>query len=81
MQADLDLFDQILDNIGVYVEYKDNNLKISEIIGDSLTYISFFLEVEKVYDIEIPDEFYTDDIYEFTITEFIEKIVIPLKES
>lgn len=47
-----------LTNIGVYVE--EENIALSEIIDDSITFISFILGIEETFNVEIPDEMLTD---------------------
>lgn len=70
--------EQILDRIGVYMEDFDPNYIVGDVILDSLDYISFYIELEKEFKIEIPDEYYIIDVSEFTFEEFVEKIVSPL---
>lgn len=77
----MDMLYRVLENIGIFEIDRDDNLKIRDIIQDSLTYISFFIEVEKAFDIEIPDQMYTDEIYSYTLEEFVEKIILPLKKE
>lgn len=77
----LNQFNEVLESIGIYNVQQCSNLKIREIIEDSLTYISFFLELENKFKIEIPDEVYSEEIYYYTVTEFIKKIIIPLQKK
>lgn len=45
-----------LQSMGVYAAEEDLELPIDSIIQDSLTYVSFVVELEQVLGIEIPDE-------------------------
>ena len=49
-----------LDNIGVIVN--DLNLRddLNKFLPDSISYISFIVELEQYFDIEIPDEYLVD---------------------
>ena len=49
-----------LDNIGVIVN--DLNLRddLNKFLPDSISYISFIVELEQYFDIEIPDEYLAD---------------------
>lgn len=70
--------EEILVSIGIYIEEFNENNIVGDIILDSLDYISFYIEIEKIFNIEIPDEYYVIDISEMTFSEFIEKIISPL---
>lgn len=70
-------FYDVLENIGIYLEKPNEDLIIQDIITDSLTYITFFLEIEREFNITIPDEDYSDKTYSYKVSEFIEKIIIP----
>jgi acyl carrier protein len=80
MNHDIQKIEMILDKIGVYLEEFDAALHIKDIILDSLSMISFFIEVEESFQIWIPDEVYSIDISEYTIEEFLEKVVTPLQD-
>ncbi|MCI8963289.1 MAG: hypothetical protein HFG37_06205 [Eubacterium sp.] len=69
---------KVLEDIGVYDVNLSKELEIRDIIQDSLTYISFFVEIEKEFNVEIPDSAYTEDIGSFTLSELLEKVLIPL---
>ncbi len=46
-----------LQNIGVYVNEDDVETPLDVLIPDSITYVSFIVELERALQIEIPDEF------------------------
>ena len=50
-------------------------MTISELIEDSLTFLSFFIELEKEYQIELPDEFFSEDINEKSIADIKEMVM------
>ena len=49
---------QALNNVGLFftIEELEENT-IGELLPDSITYISFIVELEQAFDIEIPDEY------------------------
>ena len=54
------LIDKILSclcSLGVYVDYEDIDVPLETLIQDSLTYVSFIVELEQTLDIQLPDEF------------------------
>ena len=49
---------QVLGNLGVLIgEEELSRYSIGEIIPNSLLYISFIVELEQVFNVEIPDEY------------------------
>ena len=44
-------------NLGVYIDDTAENLLISDYIEDSIMFISFVVELEQAFDIEIPDSY------------------------
>lgn len=68
----------ILHDIGIYVEQVEMDYRIGELLEDSLSFISFFIEVESKYDIEFPEKFFTEQIYKLKLIDF-QKIVEALK--
>ena len=48
---------EILNEEGIYIEYKGEDLDLREYIIDSLQYISFIVDIENLFGIEIPDEY------------------------
>lgn len=49
----------ILSDIGIIIENidKDSSIFLNEYIEDSIAFISFVVEIENVFGIEIPDEY------------------------
>lgn len=47
----------VLNEEGICIEYKGEDLDLREYIIDSLQYISFIVDIENVFGIEIPDEY------------------------
>lgn len=66
---------EALENTGIYIEDFDAEAKLKEYLVDSLTFVSFFIEIENLFTIELPDEFYSQDMLEITIHELINKIL------
>ncbi len=50
-----------LENTGILIDEYDNTLKLSEIILDSLALVTFEIELENYFDIEIPAEKFSRD--------------------
>lgn len=75
-----DKLKKALQNIGVYIAKEDfsMDLKIRDFIEDSLTFISFFVEIENLFDIEIPDEVYAETVYDFSLRRFLQEVIVPL---
>lgn len=75
-----DKLKEALQNIGVYIAQEDfsMDLKIRDFIEDSLTFISFFVEIENLFDIEIPDEVYAETVYDFSLRRFLQEVIVPL---
>lgn len=46
-----------LNGIGIFVGAEQDDLLLSELIQDSLTFITMIVELENTFKIEIPDEF------------------------
>lgn len=46
-----------LNNIGVIIEDLDLEERIEVHLTDSISYVSFIVELEQYFDIEIPDEY------------------------
>ena len=68
-----------LQNIGIYIPKEDfsMDLKIRDFIEDSLTFISFFVEIENLFDMEIPDEVYVGTVYDYTLRSFVQEVIAP----
>ena len=50
---------QILDDNGIFVEKEriEGDIDLREYVTDSIQFITFIVEIEKVFDMEFPDEF------------------------
>jgi len=48
-------------NIGIIVDNLDENSALIEYLDNSITFMTFILEVEQAYDIEIPDVYLRPD--------------------
>lgn len=71
---------QALGNVGILVgEEELGSQSIGEIIPNSLMYISFIVELEQAFDIEIPDEYL--DPSKLTSVESIVELIQKLKEG
>lgn len=70
---------QALGNSGVYILDEDFSmgLTIHDLIEDSLTFISFFVEIENIFEIVIPDDAYSEKIFEYTLSRFVDEIIVP----
>lgn len=71
---------EILHEIGIYVEQIKMDYKIEDLIEDSLSYISFFIELESRYNIEFPEDFFAVNIYQMSFAE-VQTIVDMLMEG
>ena len=56
MKYQAELMDSLL-NIGIIVDKEFSELSLDEVIEDSLTFISFIIEIEEKMNIEVPDEY------------------------
>lgn len=49
---------EAFNNIGILIDIDEvNDISIEEILEDSLMFISFIVELEQIFSIEIPDNF------------------------
>lgn len=48
---------QCFENIGILVDDLDKAENLMDLIEESLTFITFVVEVENIFEIEIPDEY------------------------
>lgn len=71
---------EILHDIGIYVEQIEMDYKISDLIEDSLSFISFFIELESKYDVEFREDFFAETTYEMELTE-LEKVIKSLQDD
>lgn len=47
---------EVMDEVGIWMEDDETELKMSEIISDSFQYISFIVAVEQAFGVELPEE-------------------------
>lgn len=80
MEECLQVVETIMDDVGIYLEEFDPKYLISDVILDSLSAISFYIGVENAFNIEIPDEMYTEKLGDLTIEEFCKNVILPLKK-
>jgi len=52
---------QCFNNLGILVDEEIENFVVSEFIEDSLAYVSFIVELEEIFSIDIPDEFLNNE--------------------
>lgn len=71
-----------LNEIGIFVDNDADNLPLSELVQDSLTFITMIVELEKVFGVEIPDEYLNYDSLQTLddIVVLIEKLKKEVKE-
>ena len=48
---------ECMNNIGVYILEDETNFRIDDYIIDSIMFVSFIIELEQMFDVEIPDEY------------------------
>lgn len=70
----LSLINQALKNIGILYDDLNEYSILKEFIEDSLSFVSFFVEIENLFDIELPDEFYSNKTLEVDMNNFIKII-------
>ncbi len=81
MQECLQKVEEIMEDIGIYLEEFDPNYLINDVILDSLSAISFYIAVEDAFQIVIPDQIYSEKLGEYTIQDFCEKVIMTLKNA
>lgn len=79
---EIGIISDILDNIGIYIEDVLPDMKMDEIILDSLSLVSFYIELEGKYDFCLPDDLYAKNISDYTLEDFWVQVVSPeIKKS
>lgn len=79
---EIGIISDILDNIGIYIEDVLPDMKMDEIILDSLSLVSFYIELEGKYDFYLPDDLYAKNISDYTLEDFWVQVVSPeIKKS
>lgn len=67
MNNDIAIIKNILENVGVYCDNFTEKSILKDFLEDSLTFVSFFVEIENEYGIEIPDVYYTSQTIDSNI--------------
>lgn len=62
-----------LDNIGIQIPNLDGEVFLADYIEDSMAFMSFILEIEEEFDIEVPDEYLSIDMLE-SVTDAVNMI-------
>ncbi|MCI9414740.1 MAG: hypothetical protein HFJ79_06170 [Clostridiales bacterium] len=76
------LIDKILAclrSLGVYADHQDVDAPLDSLIQDSITYVSFIVELERTLDIQLPDEFIQSS--SFGSLSILEKAISPLLQK
>lgn len=69
----------ILRDMGITIQNKDcDEIILGDYINDSLDFVNFFIELEQVFDIEIPDSEYNKNLLSFNIKE-IKNLILRCK--
>lgn len=56
-----------LENTGALLEENDSDFKLKDVILDSLAFVTFEIEIENYFDVEIPAEKFSTDWLEYDI--------------
>ena len=57
----ISLIDKCFNNIGIIIDNLGEESLIEDYLEDSMSYISFIVEIEQEFDIEVPDEYLLPD--------------------
>lgn len=71
----ISVIEEILNEVGVYVEEIAPDVKMDELILDSMSLVSFYVELEGKLDICLPDEIYSVNLSEYTVERFWNEMV------
>ena len=47
----------VFNNVGILIDEEQDNFLFSDYIQDSLTFVTFIVEIESAFSIEVPDEY------------------------
>lgn len=61
---------EILEDIGTYIEDISPETKLEEVILDSMSLISFYVEIEERFNVFLPEDIYSKKLSEYTISMF-----------
>lgn len=68
-----------LQNIGILINEFNKDTKLSTLLLDSITYVSFFVELEILLNMELSDDFFSVSVLNLNLLDLIEKLTV-LKE-
>lgn len=68
-----------LQNIGILINEFNKDTKLSTLLLDSITYVSFFVELEILLNMELSDDFFSISVLNLNLLDLIEKLTV-LKE-
>lgn len=63
----------ILENIGIQIPNVDEEIFLADYIEDSIAFISFIVEIEEEFDIEVQDEYLSVEMLE-TFTDVVNMV-------
>lgn len=61
---------EILENIGTYLESVNEDMMMGELILDSMSLISFYVELEEKYNLFLPEDIYSKKLDEYSLSQF-----------
>lgn len=70
---------EALENIGVFCDCEDDDIQLQEVILDSIMCITFIIELENIFGIEIPDKYLNRD--QLSDYKAIENLIYSLLQS
>ncbi len=71
---------EILENIGTYLEFVSEDMMMDELILDSMSLISFYIELEEKYNIFLPEDVYSKKLDEYSLSQFWTDIMTKAKK-
>ncbi len=69
------VIEEVLNEVGVYAEEMNPEMKMDELILDSMSLVSFYVELEARLDICLPDEIYSVKLSEYTVERFWNEMI------
>ena len=61
MNQDYEKLKKAAENIGVFIEEGDLHSLVSDYISDSIMFVGFMVELENLFDVNIPDEYLLEE--------------------
>lgn len=80
-EKDIEQIREILDCIGIFVEELTPDMRMDEIILDSMSLVSFYVELEVQYGFYLPDDVYSKRLSELTLNSFWTDVIRPSLEK